>query len=817
MRVLFCATRLSGGAGIACRRIWEAFREFKKVEVATIVYRQDADLWTTSWSKSSGKTTNQNCYKHHSQWINESLSVYLNDERSDFSATYLSAHPSESPYDDALINLFDAHDVINMHWVAGLFSIKSMRHLRDTRKPVLITLHDQNHFTGVCHYSAGCRLFTHHCSDCQQLLSKNAKALAEEQYRIKQAILGSPNFYWTGPSDWIVEEAARSSIPFSRKNILKSLKNPVVDDASCSQVETDAIISKFNPCDKRIALVADNLNDPRKGIAIGIESIALALSDKAHKLGSVEIHLIGSSNSIDTVMHESIAKYARNSKQKITVSVVSHGRVPSHHLAIILRKVDILVFPSIEENYSNLLIEALEQGTSIIALAVGGNREIALNYPELMKTVGANLNIKNGINGKDNDRLEHCVSMLSRLICSRLKEGDNRKKSAEVIKRCKHNHGRSAVANSYLASINSIVKLNTDYSKFPADAWDKFALANPTQHTKMSMRHARGTINNSEPVFWLGTNNDLSIELTESEILLIITLNPSWEEDYIFKRLDHAHWHWKEFPLFNHSSFQMPELQYWDLVAITATRQPNDSSTSNRLLLPTSEQETALPILLEAVIPTSAEGYQKQSWSRLSDLLWQPILGDCIVPPMKGLSCYPSDVDLNDPISIKQINEGKRAERHKVMLSHFTLNAINVEEPVFWLGADVFNDFEEKSEICLLGCALYPSWETDYINNITTQYTNIKILSEIDHTTAQLDELKFWNTIVFQVTCNKFDHFFNAESDPQHCLPLLYLGVEDEGERSPGLSLHDLQGKARTLQTVVPIMAGFDRIISSLS
>ena len=815
MRVLFCATRLSGGAGIACRRIWESFREFQKVEVATLVYRQEADLWMTSWSKASGEITKQNIYKHHSQWIDESLSVYLNDERSDFSATYLSAHPNESPYDNALMDLFNAHDVININWISGLFSVKSMRHLRDVQKPVLITLHDQHHFTGACHYSAGCRLFINDCSDCQQLSTKEAKTLAEEQYQIKQTILGSSNFYWTGPSSWIVEEAARSGIPYSRKNILSSLKNPVVDDASCSQDEIDAIISKFNPCDKRIALVADDLSDPRKGIILGIESIALALSKITNQLAHVEIHLIGSSNSIDTVMRESIAKYAKISKQQINVSIVFHGRVPSHHLAIILREVDILVFPSIEENYSNLLIEALEQGTSIIALATGGNREIALNYPELMKTVGDNLNIKNGINGKDNDRLEYCVSMLSQLICSRLQEKDIKSKSLEAVERCKLNHSRLAVANSYLASIKSIVKLNADYIKFPEAASEKFALANPTQHTKVSKRHARGVINSSEPVFWLGTKNDLSIELTGSEILLIITLKPSWEEDYIIKRLDHANWQWKEFSLFNHDSFEMPELQYWDIVAITATSQSNETSTSNRLLLPTSEPEAALPILLEAVIPIPTEGHQ--GWRRLPDLLWQSILGDCIVTPMKGLSCYPSDVDFNGIVSMTQISEAKRIERHKVMLSHFMSKMINDEEPVFWLGADVFNDFADETEICLLGCALYPSWEADYVKNITTQHTSIEILSEIDHNTAQLDQLEFWNTIVFQLTCNRLDYFFNAESDRQHCLPLLYLGVEDEGARFSRLSLHELKSKALSMQAVVPIMAGFDHILSSLS
>jgi len=814
MRVLFASTRLSGGAGIACRRIWESFREQNRVDLATLVYRDNANLWIKQYDRAKGETLSQEIYKHHSQWADEQNSKQLNEERSSFSATYLSALELEGAYDPCLIELFDAHDIVNIHWTAGLITIKSLRHLADTCKPVIITMHDQNYITGACHYSAGCRLFTNLCTGCPQLQTERAQLFAEQQHIYKRSILGSPNFFWTGPSEWIVKEAAKSGIPFSARNLLAALKNPAIDDAVCAPGEVASITQSLQSGKRKVALVADDLNDPRKGILIGAHAIAMAMSTSNSVKEGIELHMIGSADGIKEIISELVKQSTNHPLLDTSINVVSHGRVPSHHLAVILQMVDLLVFPSIEENYSNLLVEALVAGTRIAAFAIGGNSEIAQSYPELMHVVGDRLNITNGMNGNDNSRLRRGVELLAQLIQHQLAANRDTGSENDAAARCKQNHSRDSVARDYFLAMIGVLEAYQTIRTFDCTSTQKNQPSRRFQAWHYRRQNRQHVVNCGEPVFWLSSKNDWPLKLGEEQLLLTLMLKPSWDADFISNRVDTERWSISETPLFTHDQHHIPKLQYWDCVALLSTSAAQDRPVLSGLLRRMDEEDNGIPILLQVIVRIPKDDCTP--WNTFSDVLWQYLLGESIVPPMQGFSIFPKTIPFADPIDVHKAIQPRSNPRARITLSSIRQHRFNTEEPVYWLGRDTFNDLTHDSEYVLIAHGLYPSWETDYLKKTIYNEADVEILHEIPHMQSYLPQLRYWNTVVISIAMPGDCHLFSEEADEVHALPILYMGYGESASIKQDFSLSGIKSIHEALTTLIPPMDGLRHIYSSL-
>lgn len=574
-------------------------------------------------------------------------------------------------------------------------------------------------------------------------------------------------------------------------------------------------VSHLNSAQKRkVALVADDLNDPRKGSLIGVKALAMAVASSKDLNEGIELHLAGATEGSETIIGDLVNQYSRIGACQPLISVVSHGRVPSHHLAVILGLVDLLIFPSIEENYSNLLIETLEQGTAIAAFAVGGNTEIAGAYPELMRVVGDRLNIANGFNAHDKTRLGHATNLLARTIKKQLIDVALPADSTSEAERCRQTHSRARIAESYLLAMQSILSGHS-HSGANSSAKTHPTMPMHSQQTRANCKgNSRRFVNSSEPVFWLGTKNDWPTQVSDDQLLFMLTLQPSWDENFISARLDSEHWSWSQFTAFKHNSYQMPELQYWDMVAVIGTSRWHGTGCSSQLLHPTAEPENALPVLLQAVVKVSTQ--KEITWNTISELLWQAICGECIVPPMQGMSHFPSTTPLMHTIDITSIMKVRSIVRPRILLSAIDHGSINVEEPVFWLGRHTFNDLLLRPEQVLVGSGLYPSWEPGYLQRIFSGHAEVEVLHEVLHAESDLPELRYWNTIVFMISSSTSCHLFTEDTDEVHGFPVLYMGHGNRSAISSLLSLKELARIAKALHTVIPPMAGFHQIESSL-
>lgn len=818
--VLFVTTSIRGGAGIACRRTWEAFCKADKFSVTTLVYREKADLWIRQ--KHRGEPAKEQLlYKHFSDWPDETLSREIDQDKSSFSATYFSVLDESNAYDDTLIQLFSDHNIINLHWAAGLVSKASLTHLAETKKTTILTLHDQNYFTGGCHYSAGCRLFTDSCDKCPQIKSQSGKKIVADQYLFKKAILGLPNFYWTGPSNWIVNEARNSRIVKTKGNILGSIKNPVVDAEQCHPEEIRKIEGSFSNAKHRIALVADDLSDPRKGILIGCEALARALSETPcnTKERRIEIHLIGSTHGSKEALENILTNYIdTTSSVAWEPFIINHGRVPSHYVGAIMRRVDFLIFPSIEENYSNLVIETLIQGTRVVALAVGGNIEIASMFPSLMHTYGSTKTSHiNGLNANDTPSItkakdELCKGILEHLFMIKAPVKNNR-----AIAECKSFHSSAKIASDYCRAFMKAIRSNEKHKNIDKHNTELEVLNSFPRRLLSSgtTSSPRRQINPFEPVFWLGKSNDAPICFEKDDLLITLTLKPSWDNDYFTKKLNDQDLAWMEISGITHAQQMMPELEYWDLVILLAKAKEAKSMQGQiKLLACQCDDQNAMPILIQTLykpLPSSNTCIKS-----ISDAIWCTVYGKPLVTPMTGTRhydpylCFPQEINL-----INLINNPWSNTEKSDCLSVIRSDQININEPVYWLGPKTYNDISVDSSEVLIAACLYPSWRPDYFKEVFVEKVSFEITDEIPHYTAELPELKYWNFALIQISINSECMIFNQDSDENCLLPLLLLALAKKEKLSKIKQFSDL-GMIEKDSIIVPAMAGLSNLSLSI-
>jgi hypothetical protein len=168
MKILKISTFPHGGATIAARRQKDALRRAGhdctlvcirenggSTAISTLVDDDEIilDVPASAWSY-SGRIT----------------MAYCSGNRSDISNTWFSFWPCETFLDDELLKICLDFDVIHLHWIAHMVSSRLLSKLRLHSRRIVITGHDMNHFTGGCHYSAGCLNFQDVCRQCPQLV-----------------------------------------------------------------------------------------------------------------------------------------------------------------------------------------------------------------------------------------------------------------------------------------------------------------------------------------------------------------------------------------------------------------------------------------------------------------------------------------------------------------------------------------------------------------------------------------------------------------------------------------------------------------------
>ena len=251
------------------------------------------------------------------------------------------------------------YDILHLHWCNLRFFPFS--ELKKVGKPIVWTLHDTWAFTGICHYFDDCPKYQTECGACPLLASNDANDLSRAVFRKKREYYEGLDLHIVTPSRWLADCVKKSAL---------MTQFPVSVIPNCIDVDTfsprdrDEACRHFDlPTDRRYILYGamGATSDPRKGFAELITAMGMMEEDAS--LSDVELVVFGSDRPLQALTLRRKIHYLGELKREEDI-------VAAYCLS------SVMVVPSLSENLSNSIMEALSCGVPVAAFNIGGNSDM---------------------------------------------------------------------------------------------------------------------------------------------------------------------------------------------------------------------------------------------------------------------------------------------------------------------------------------------------------------------------------------------------------------------------------------------------------
>ncbi|MGO4707153.1 glycosyltransferase [Microvirga sp. 2MCAF38] len=289
---------------------------------------------------------------------------YVSARRTDVSNTNFSTQIAG--FDLSALSAMRGYDIINVHWTGFMMSPPTLGNLIDLGVPTFFTLHDMGHFTGGCHYSAGCPGYAGTCEPCHQVdpdeLGLVRRSLAEKRARYRK-----PNVRAISPSAWLAHEADRSGVFAQNVQVISN------------GLETDI----FQIRDREAARRSLELDPDTRAILFGVYDDAENRKGYKNLLGALQ-RCLQDPRFAELVVQGrvrflSFGKSARDLTE-LGVPFINLGWVADDaRLSEIYNAADLCILPSSEDNQPNVMLEAMGCGVPVIAFRTGGIPETIID------------------------------------------------------------------------------------------------------------------------------------------------------------------------------------------------------------------------------------------------------------------------------------------------------------------------------------------------------------------------------------------------------------------------------------------------------
>ena len=354
MRVLIVNTaERTGGAAIAANRLLHALNH-NGVEARMLVRDRKTDSPQVASIPPSWRLRAKFLWERGIIWLANGLS-----KRNLFQVDIANAGT-----DITRMEAFKQADVIHLHWVnQGFLSLGDMERIMTSGKPVVMTMHDQWYFTGICHYSGNCDKYQTQCSHCPMLTGGGIGTdLARRVYDRKRTIYSLKPMAFVGCSRWMADLARKS--PLTQGHLVTNIPNAIDTDVFTPMDQAAAREHHALPADKRLLLFgAQRITDERKGFRYlkeACEHLVQNYPELARQMGVVVL-----GGDAETV------------KSALPLPVYTVGYLSNEaEIAQLYNAVDLFVTPSLQDNLPNTIVEAMSCGTPCVGFNVGGIPEM---------------------------------------------------------------------------------------------------------------------------------------------------------------------------------------------------------------------------------------------------------------------------------------------------------------------------------------------------------------------------------------------------------------------------------------------------------
>ena len=252
-------------------------------------------------------------------------------------------------------------DVVCLNWVnQGTMSLKSIKKLADSGKPIVWTMHDMWNCTGVCHYSFECQRYKDRCHSCP-LLETTGDDLSTTTQEKKHRLYEHVPIHFVAVSHWLADCCKQSRT--MRNSQLSVIYNafPIQDfDYHRLNGEINEI-----PTDKKIIVMgARRLDVEVKGFKELIETTQYISQNKPELASKIHLVLYGD-------LHD------KSLLNKIELPCSYLGSIGStKQLSQLYRHSDIVLSTALYENLPGTLIEGQASGCLPVTFGKGGQADI---------------------------------------------------------------------------------------------------------------------------------------------------------------------------------------------------------------------------------------------------------------------------------------------------------------------------------------------------------------------------------------------------------------------------------------------------------
>lgn len=419
MRVLIVNTsENTGGAAVAANRLKEALNN-NGIKAKMLVRDKESDDITVAQLNKSW----------HQKWdfLWERFVIYM---RLHFKRDNLFLIDiANAGTDITKTREFKEADVIHLSWInQGMLSLKGIRKILESHKPVVWTMHDLWPASSICHYARNCRNYEKQCGNCP-LLPGNGSSndLSARIWRKKRKILERNSILFVTCSRWLADKAKKSGLLSGQKVI--SIPNPIDSRAFTKENREEARLYAGLPEGKKLMLfVSQRVTDKRKGMDYFITAINKMVEAHPEMNDNCGIAILGGK--------------AEELADKLPLPSYPLGYVSEEKkIASIYNSVDLFVLPSLEDNLPNTIMEAMACGVPCVGFNTGG-------IPEMID------HLKNGYVAeyKSSDDLARGIHWV-------LSEADHQSLSNEAMKKVNQCYSQYAVAMKYIEAYNQAMAL----------------------------------------------------------------------------------------------------------------------------------------------------------------------------------------------------------------------------------------------------------------------------------------------------------------------------------------------------------------------
>ena len=244
-------------------------------------------------------------------------------------------------------------DILHLHWFhINMFTIKDLLKIKT---PIIWTVHDMWGLSGGCFVSINCNKFKKECGKCHILKSTNPNDISNKLFKEKKSIYKNLDITIVSPSKWLKRE-------FEELKVFKNIINiPNITDIN-SYFKLNNKINlrkKYNiPIDKKaILFTAMRIDDINKGFQY--------LEEALEQINNKEIILL------------LLGDNWKNNKKIGKSRVYNFGFINKESIINEIYNIaDITIVPSIQENFSNVILESMATETPVISFNIGGNKDI---------------------------------------------------------------------------------------------------------------------------------------------------------------------------------------------------------------------------------------------------------------------------------------------------------------------------------------------------------------------------------------------------------------------------------------------------------